>query len=292
MKIGIISQGVHIYSTRRIVEAAKDRGHEVTVFDARDCALHIEKQNPDIYYLNQKLETFDAVIPRIGSTAAEQILAVLRQLELQGIYSINSSSAISIASDKLRTLQILSKKEIGIPLSGFVYQKTDAASAIKRVGGAPIIIKLLDGAEGKGVILAESNKTALAIIDTLKFAKKQTLLQRFVSESKGSDIRAFVVGDQVVAAMRRKAIEGEFRSNVHRGGSTELVKIDQNFIDTAIRTAKIIGLEVAGVDMLETAEGPQVLEINASPGLEGIEKCTGVNIADLIVQHLEKRTPY
>ncbi|MEZ4754250.1 MAG: RimK family alpha-L-glutamate ligase [Bdellovibrionota bacterium] len=289
MKIGIISAGQHIYSTRRLVEAAEERGHEWKVFDARECALHIEQLNPKIYYRNEELDRFDAIIPRIASNSAHQSISVLRQLELQGIYCINNSAAVSIASDKLRTLQILSKRNIGIPLSGFVYQKTDAASAIKRAGGAPVIVKLLDGTEGKGVILAESNKTALAIIETLKLAKRQTLIQNFVSESKGADIRAFVVGDSVIASMKRKAKEGEFRSNVHRGGSTELCQLSEEYEQTALRAAKIVGLGVAGVDMLETSKGPQVMEVNASPGLEGIEKCTGINIAGKIIEHIEEQ---
>jgi ribosomal protein S6--L-glutamate ligase len=289
MKIGILSRSHRSYSTRRLREAAAERGHEVMVLNTLKFSIILEKQKPALYYANKRLGRYDAVIPRIGPSVTFFGLAVVRQFEQMGVYVANESMAIARSRDKLRAIQTLSRYDIGIPATVFARDKNDILPDIQRVGGTPVIIKVLEGTQGVGVILAENIQMAEAIVQTLQGAKQNVLIQKFIEESKGRDIRALVVGDRVVAAMRRKAQPGEFRSNVHRGGSTEPLYLEPHYENTAIRAAQIMGLRVAGVDMLETAAGPQVLEVNSSPGLEGIEKTSGADVAGAIIEDLEQQ---
>jgi ribosomal protein S6--L-glutamate ligase len=287
MKIGILSRSPRCYSTRRLREAAEGRGHKPAVLDTLHFAISLETDYPDLYYRGKPVTALDAVVPRIGASISYYGTAVVRQFEEMGVFTANSALGITHSRDKLRSLQILSRHNLGIPHTAFVRYKEDVLPAIERVGGVPIIIKLLEGTQGVGVILAESIKIAEAIIETLQSTRQNVLIQRFVSESKGRDVRAFVVGDRVVAAMRRVAQGQEFRSNVHRGGMTETITLDEQYEHTAIRAAQILGLRIAGVDMLETAEGPQIMEVNSSPGLEGIERATGSDVAGAIVEYIE-----
>ncbi|MCB9849619.1 MAG: 30S ribosomal protein S6--L-glutamate ligase [Phycisphaerales bacterium] len=289
MKIGILSRSPRCYSTRRLKQAAEHRGHKVKVLDTLKCAISLEEEYPDIYYQGKPLSHYDAVIPRIGASVTYFGTSVVRQFEEMGVFTANSALGITHSRDKLRSLQILSRHKIGIPHTAFVRDKKDVLPAIERVGGAPIIIKLLEGTQGVGVILADTIKIAEAIIETLQSAKQNVLIQRFVSESKGKDIRAFVVGDQVVAAMRRTAQGQEFRSNVHRGGVAESITLDSEYEQTAIRAVQIMGLRVAGVDMLEGRDGPQIMEVNSSPGLEGIEGATDIDVAGAIIDFVADR---
>ena len=289
MKIAILSRNRYAYSTRRLREAAIQRGHRAIVLDTLRFSIGLEPENPELYYRSKKLSTYNAVIPRIGASITFFGLAVVRQFEQMGIYCANESIAIARSRDKLRAMQILSRHDIGIPPTAFVRDKKDVLSAIERVGGAPVIIKVLEGTQGVGVILADTTKIAEAIIETLHGAKQNVLVQKFIKESKGKDIRAIVVGDRVVAAMRRTAVGDEFRSNVHRGGNTEIVQLDEDYERTAIRAAQIIGLRVAGVDILESEDGPQVMEVNSSPGLEGIETATDIDIAGAIIEDAENQ---
>lgn len=283
MKLAILSRSPRAYSTRRLREAAIARGHNVKVLDTLKFSLEIEKGSPDLYYGPKHLSDYDAVIPRIGASITFFGMAVVRQFEQLDVYTPNPAHGIANSRDKLRSLQILSRHNIGLPHTAFVRRRQDVLPAIERVGGAPVIIKLLEGTQGVGVILADSVKVAEAIIETLQSTKQNVLIQKFVGESSGKDIRAFVVGDRVVAAMRRTAQGGDFRSNVHRGGRAEAVELEEAYTDTAIRSAQIMGLKVAGVDMLEGKDGPQVMEVNSSPGLEGIEGATKLDIAGAII---------
>jgi len=289
MKLAILSRSPKSYSTRRLREAALQRKHKVRILDTLRFSIHVAAEEPDLAYRGKPLNSCDAVIPRIGASVTFFGCAVVRQVEQMGIFTLNSSHSITVSRDKLRSLQILSRHEIGIPTSAFVRGRSDILPAIEHVGGAPVIIKLLEGTQGVGVILAENAKIAEAIIETLHGAKQNVMVQKFVAESKGKDVRAFVVGDRVVAAMRRRATGTEFRSNVHRGGTTEVVELDELYEQTAVRAAQIMGLRVAGVDMLEGEDGPQVMEVNSSPGLEGIEKASGVDIASQIIELCEER---
>lgn len=286
MKLGILSCSTTCYSTRRLREAAEQRGHAVKVLNTLKFAIDLDKADPDLYFRAKQLTHYDAVLPRIGASITYFGTAVVRQFEQMDVFCANSSGGISNSRDKLRSLQILSRHNIGIPKTTFVKDKKDVLPAIERVGGAPVIIKLLEGTQGVGVILADSEKIAEAIIETLQSTKQNVLIQKFVAESKGRDVRAFVVGDQVVAAMRRVAHGQEFRSNVHRGGKTELVELDDQYSEAAVRAAQIMGLRVAGVDMLESKSGPQIMEVNSSPGLEGIEACTQLDIAGAIIDYI------
>ena len=286
MKLGILSCSPGCYSSRRLLEAAEQRGHTVKVLNTLKFAIDLEQGDPDLYYRQKQLSSYDAVLPRIGASITYFGTAVVRQFEQMDVFCANSSAGISNSRDKLRSLQILSRHQIGIPQTTFVRDKKDVLPAIARVGGAPVIIKLLEGTQGIGVLLAETVKSAEAIIELLQSQKQNILIQKFVAESKGRDIRAFVVGDQVVGAMRRVAQGQEFRSNVHRGGLTEPVDLDATYRETAVRAAQILGLRVAGVDLLEGKSGPQVIEVNSSPGLEGIERCTQLDIAGAIVDYI------
>ncbi len=289
MKIAILSRSPRSYSTRRLRQAAIHRGHKVRVLDTLSFSIHVKQEQPDLFFRSKPIENFDAVIPRIGASITFFGTAVVRQFEQMGVFSLNASQAISVSRDKLRSLQILSRHQIGMPPSAFVRNKSDVLPAIEEVGGAPVIIKLLEGTQGVGVILAETKKVAEAIIETLQSARQNVLIQKFVAESKGRDVRAFVVGGRVVGAMRRTAQGTEFRSNVHRGGKTEPLQLDERYERAAVNAAQILGLRVAGVDMLEGNDGPQIMEVNSSPGLEGIEKATGTDIATIIIEHLEEQ---
>ncbi|MCA9076609.1 MAG: RimK family alpha-L-glutamate ligase [Planctomycetaceae bacterium] len=292
MKLAILSCSPHCYSTRRLVEAAKRRGHRAKVLNTLKFAIDVDKGAPDLYYRSKELSDYDAVLPRIGASITYFGTAVVRQFEQMDVFCANSSAGISNSRDKLRSLQILSRHQIGLPKTTFVRDKKDVLPAIQRVGGSPVIIKLLEGTQGVGVILADTVKIAEAIIETLQSTRQNVLVQKFVAESKGRDIRAFVVGDQVIAAMRRVAQGQEFRSNVHRGGTTEPVELDDAYKETAVRAAQIMGLRVAGVDMLEGNDGPQVMEVNSSPGLEGIESCTQLDIAGAIVDYIAAQVDF
>ncbi|MFW5878604.1 MAG: RimK family alpha-L-glutamate ligase [Myxococcota bacterium] len=289
MRIALLSRQSRGYSTRRLKEAAQARGHKVRVMDTLRFAISLEKEAPDLLYKAKAVSTFDAVIPRIGASITFFGCAVVRQFEQMGVYTLNSAQGIGVSRDKLRAMQILSRHNVGMPMTSFVRSRSEVLPAIERVGGVPVIIKLIEGTQGIGVILARDLKVAEAIIETLQSARRNVLIQKFVSESKGTDLRALVVGDKVVAAMRRRAQGDEFRSNVHRGGKTQPVELDPEYERVAIRAAHIMGLNVAGVDMLETSEGPQVLEVNSSPGLEGIERATKVDVAGHIIEHLENQ---
>ena len=292
MNFGILSCNPRCYSTRRLREAAVQRGHDVKVLDTLKFAIDLAQGEPDLYYNQKQLDDYDAVLPRIGASITYFGTAVVRQFEQMDVFVTNSSAGIVNSRDKLRSLQILSRHKIGIPQTTFVRDKRDVLPAIERVGGAPIIIKLIEGTQGIGVLLAETEKSAEAIIELLQSQKQSVLVQKFVAESKGRDIRAFVVGDQVVAAMRRVAQGQEFRSNVHRGGLTESVTLEKEYVDTALRAAQIMGLRVAGVDMLEGKDGPQVLEINSSPGLEGIERCTQLDVAGAVIDYIAAQVDF
>ncbi|MDX9753213.1 MAG: RimK family alpha-L-glutamate ligase [bacterium] len=287
MIIAILSRHPNGYSTRRLYSESLRRGHDAAILDTLRCSIHLQEKSPELFYFSTKLPHFDAIIPRIAPTITFYGLAVLRQFEMMGVYTPNESIAIARSRDKLRAAQILSRHDIGIPPTAFVRSKGEVLPAIQRLGGAPVMIKILEGTQGIGVILAENERVAEAIIETLQFAKQNVLIQKFIKESKGRDIRAIVVGDRVVAAMRRQAVGDEYRSNVHRGSQTQKITLDATYEHTAIRAAQIIGLRVAGVDMLESDEGPQVMEVNSSPGLEGIEQTTGINVAEAIIQEIE-----
>ena len=292
MKLAILSRAPRSYSTRCLKEAAVDRGHQVKVLDTLRFSLEVNHGAPDLFYGSKHLTEYDAVIPRIGASVTYFGTAVVRQFEQLDVYTPSSSNGIVNSRDKLRALQILSRHDIGLPHTAFVRRKQDVLPAIERVGGAPVIIKLLEGTQGVGVILADSIKVAEAIIETLQSTKQNVLIQKFVGESAGRDIRAFVVGDRVVAAMRRVAQGGDFRSNVHRGGSAEPVELDAAYRETAIRSAQILGLKVAGVDMLEGKDGPQVMEVNSSPELQGIESVTKLDIAGAVIDFIEGQVSF
>jgi ribosomal protein S6--L-glutamate ligase len=286
VKLCILSRSTRCYSTRRLVEAAANRGHRMKVLDALHFSISSLRGKPTLYYRAKPLSQYDGVIPRIGASITFFGTSVVRQFEQMNVFCSNSANGISNSRDKLRSTQMLSRFDIGIPATEFVRDRKDVLPAIERVGGAPVIIKLLEGTQGVGVILADSVKVAQAIIETLQSTRQNVLIQKFVSESRGRDIRAFVVGDRVVGAMRRRAQGDEFRSNVHRGGVVEGIHLDEVYEATAVRAAQILGLRVAGVDMLEGADGPQVMEVNSSPGLEGIERATGADIAGEIIDYV------
>jgi ribosomal protein S6--L-glutamate ligase len=290
MRIAILSRKDSLYSTTKIKEAALARGHTVDVLDYLYCSMRIATRGQNIYYKGEKLGFFDAIIPRIGANRTFYGASVVRQFESLGMYTINSSIAITRSRDKLRCLQLLSEKQIEIPKTSFASHPStqEIHSLIKGVDGPPVIIKLLEGTQGIGVVLAETSKAAESVMQAFMSLNTNIIVQEFIKESQGCDVRCFVVGDQVVASMLRKAASEEFRSNIHRGGVGEPVELSQLERDTAIRAAKTMGLSLAGVDILRSDRGPLVLEVNSSPGLEGIEKATGINIADLIICHLEK----
>ncbi|MGI9287389.1 MAG: 30S ribosomal protein S6--L-glutamate ligase [Pseudomonadales bacterium] len=288
MKIGILSRNKKLYSTRRLVQAAEERGHEVRVIDVLRCYMNMATSRPSIHYRGEDLTGFDAIIPRIGASITFYGTAVVRQFEMMGVYAVNESVAISRSRDKLRSIQLLSRKGIGLPVTGFAHAPDDVPDLIKMVGGPPLVIKLLEGTQGIGVVLAETRKAAESVIEAFMGLSANILVQEFIKEAGGSDIRCLVVGGKVVAAMKRQAPDGEFRSNLHRGGTAELVRITPEERSTATRAANIMGLNVAGVDLLRSNHGAVVMEVNSSPGLEGIEKATGKDIASMIIALIEK----
>ena len=288
MKIAILSRNPRLYSTRRLVEAAESRGHEVVVLDALRVYMNITSGKPQIHYKGETLGGFDAVIPRIGASVTFYGTAVLRQFEVMGVYPVNESVAISRSRDKLRSLQLLSRKNVGMPVTGFSHSPDDTDDLLNFIGKPPYVIKLLEGTQGIGVVLAETRKAAESVIEAFRGLKAQILVQEFIAEAGGADIRCLVVGGKVVAAMKRQAQEGEFRSNLHRGGSATLVKLTPEERATAVNAAKIMGLNVAGVDLLRSDRGPLVMEVNSSPGLEGIERASKKDVAGLIVELIER----
>lgn len=292
MKLAILSCGPNSYSTQRLKEAALQRGHNVKVLNTLKFAIDLQRGVPDLHFRQKVLSHYDAVLPRIGASITYFGTAVVRQFQEMDIFCANTAHGINNSRDKLRSLQLLSRHHIGIPRTAFVRDKKDVLPAIERVGGAPVIIKLIEGTQGIGVLLAESVTTAESIIELLQSQKQNVLIQKFVAESKGKDIRAIVVGDRVVAAMRRVAQGQEFRSNVHRGGRAEAVELPDEYVETAVRAAQIMGLQVAGVDMLESQTGPQVMEVNSSPGLEGIETCTGLDVAGAIIEYIAAQVDF
>lgn len=287
MKIALLSRNARLYSSQRLVEAAQKRGHEVRVINALRCYMNISSNKPALHYRGEDLVGFDAVIPRIGASITFYGTAVLRQLEMMGVYPLNESVAVTRSRDKLRSLQLLSRKNIGMPITGFANSPDDIPDLIKMVGGAPLVIKLLEGTQGIGVVLAETRKAAESVIEAFLGLNANIMVQEYIKEAGGADIRCFVVGGKVVAAMKRQGAEGEFRSNLHRGGTASLIKLTPEERQTAVKAAKIMGLNVAGVDLLRAERGPVVMEVNSSPGLEGIERATGKDVADLIIQFIE-----
>ena len=288
MKIAILSRNRRLYSTRRLVEACIQRGHEVKVIDILKCYIDIASASPAIWYMGEKLEGYDAVIPRIGASVTHYGLAVIRQFEMMGVYCLTESIALGRSRDKLRALQLLSRKGIGLPKTSFAYNVHDTKELIKLVGGTPLVLKLCEGTQGRGIVLAETQKAAESVIEAFRELRAEFLVQEFIKEANGSDIRCFVVGDKVVAAMERTAQEGEFRSNLHRGGSAKVAKLTPTERRTAIKAAQTMGLKVAGVDLLRSARGPLVMEVNSSPGLEGIEAATHKDIAGMIIAFIEE----
>jgi ribosomal protein S6--L-glutamate ligase len=288
MRIAILSRSKRIYSTRRLLEAAKERGHEVEVVDTLRCYMNIASHRPTIHYRGEQLEPFDAVIPRIGASITFYGTAVLRQFEMMGTFPLNESVAVTRSRDKLRSLQLLARRGIGLPVTGFARAPDDIGDLIEMVGGAPLVAKLLEGTQGIGVVLCETRKAAESVVEAFMGLNVSIMVQEYIKEAGGADIRCFVVGDKVVAAIKRQAKPGEFRSNLHRGGSAQLIKITPQERAVAVRSAKIMGLNVAGVDLLRSNHGPLVMEVNSSPGLEGIETATGKDVAGLIIEFLEK----
>jgi ribosomal protein S6--L-glutamate ligase len=287
MKILILSRNAALYSTDALVKAAESRGHEVRVVDYLRCYMNITSRKPRIYVDGEELKA-DAVIPRIAATHTFYGNAVVRQFEMMGVFTVNDSVAIARSRDKLRSMQLLARKGVGLPVTAFAHHTDATSELIKMCGGAPLVIKLLEGTQGAGVVLAETPNTAQSVIEAFKAGNMNILVQEFIKEAKGADIRCIVVGGKVVAAMKRQAKDGEFRSNLHRGGSAEKVKISPEERAVASRAAKAMGLNVAGVDLLRSNHGPVVMEVNSSPGLEGIEQCSGKDVAGMIIEYIER----
>ena len=288
MKIAILSRDRTLYSTKRLVEAAVQRGHEVRVIDYLKCHMNIATHRPSIFLGDEELQGYDAVIPRIGASHTFFGTAVVRQFEMMGVYALNESVAISRSRDKLRSVQLLARRGVGLPVTSFAHDPKATRDLIKSCGGAPLVVKLLEGTQGVGVVLAETPKAAESVIEAFRGLDANILVQEFIKEAGGADIRCLVVGGKVVASMKRQAKDGEFRSNLHRGGSAELIRITPEERTTAARAAKVMGLNVAGVDLLRSNHGPVIMEVNSSPGLEGIETATHKDVAGTIIAFLEK----
>jgi len=288
VRIVILSRQPALYSTRVLVEAAKKRGHQVRVLDTLQFDIRVSKQNPELFYQGEPVGKVDAVIPRIGASITFFGLAVVRQFEMMGVYCLNESQAIARSRDKLRCLQILSRHDIGLPPTVYTRQGDHVPGCIDHVDGPPVVVKLLEGTQGIGVILAESAAAASSVVEAFHGLDQNILIQKFIREAKGADIRALVVGRKVVAAMKRQAVAGEFRSNLHRGGKSKKLRLPPEYRKTALAAARVLGLRVAGVDMIESGEGPMVMEVNSSPGLEGIERTTGLDVAAAIIEHIER----
>ncbi|OBY25189.1 30S ribosomal protein S6--L-glutamate ligase [Leisingera sp. JC1] len=288
MKIAMLARNPNLYSHKRLKEAAQQRGHELEIINTTRCYMNIASRRPEIYYNGQKLSWYDAVIPRIGASVTFYGTAVLRQFEMQGIYPLNESVAIGRSRDKLRSMQLLARDGIGLPVTTFAHDPKQTAEVMEVAGGAPVVVKLLEGTQGIGVVLADTERSAISVIEAFRGANINILVQEFIKEAGGTDIRAFVIGGKVIAAMQRTGAEGDFRSNLHRGGSAQVVKLSPEERATAIRSAKSLGLNVCGVDMLRSNHGPVVMEVNSSPGLEGIEMATGIDVAGRIIDFMEK----
>jgi ribosomal protein S6--L-glutamate ligase len=288
MKIGLLSRNANLYSTNRLKEAAEERGHDVRAIDYLRCVMDITSHKPNIRYGGQELSPLDAVIPRIGASHTFYGTAVVRQFEMMNVFPTNESQGISRSRDKLRSLQLLSRNGIGLPVTGFAHSTKDIDGLIELVGGTPLIVKLIEGTQGVGVVLAETKKAAESVIAAFRQLDANILVQEYIKEAGGSDIRAFVVGGRVIASMRRQGAPGDFRSNLHRGGTAEKVKLTPEERSTAVRAAKTMGLNVCGVDLLRSNHGPVVMEVNSSPGLEGIEQTTGIDVAGKVIEFIEK----
>ncbi|WP_417809281.1 30S ribosomal protein S6--L-glutamate ligase [Thioclava sp.] len=288
MKIAMMARNPELYSHKRLKEAAEARGHELHIINTLRCYMNIASRRPEMYYNGEKLEGFDAVIPRIGASVTFYGLAVLRQFEMMGVYPLNESVAIGRSRDKLRSMQLLARDGVGLPVTTFAHDPKQTDEVLELAGGAPVVIKLLEGTQGIGVVLADTKRSAKSVVEAFRGAGVNILLQEFIKEAGGTDIRAIVVGGKVIAAMKRTGAEGDFRSNLHRGGSAQLIKLSPEERATAVRAAKSMGLNVCGVDMLRANHGPVVMEVNSSPGLEGVEKATGLDVASKIIEYIEK----
>ncbi|WP_170342573.1 30S ribosomal protein S6--L-glutamate ligase [Ruegeria arenilitoris] len=288
MKIAMLARNANLYTHRRLKEAAEERGHQLDIIDTLRCYMNIATRRPEIYYNGEKLTGYDAVIPRIGASVTFYGTAVLRQFEMMGVYPLNESVAIGRSRDKLRSMQLLARDGVGLPVTTFAHDPKQTDEVLRLAGGAPIVIKLLEGTQGIGVVLADTDRSAKSVVEAFRGAGVNILLQEFIKEAGGTDIRAIVVGGKVVAAMKRTGAEGDFRSNLHRGGSAKVVKLTPEERATAARAAKSMGLNACGVDMLRANHGAVVMEVNSSPGLEGVEKATGLDIAGKMIEFLEK----
>jgi ribosomal protein S6--L-glutamate ligase len=288
MRIAILSRQPELYSTRALVESGERRGHDVRVFDTLLFDILIRRRKPELLYQGEPVGPVDAVIPRVGASITFYGLAVVRQFEMMGVYCLNESQAIARSRDKLRSLQLLSRHDVGVPPTVFTRQAEHVRHCMELVDGPPVVVKLLQGTQGIGVVLAETERAASSVIEAFHGLDQNILIQKFIKEAKGADIRALVVGRRVVAAMKRQAVAGEFRSNLHRGGSATKLRLPAEYRKTALAAARVLGLRMAGVDMLESRDGPMIMEVNSSPGLEGIEKTTGVDVADAVIEHLEQ----
>ena len=287
MRIVILSRQPALYSTRALFEAARQRGHEVQVLDTLQFDIRVSRRNPELFYQGEPVGPVDAVIPRIGASITSYGLAVVRQFEMMGVYCVNESQAIARSRDKLRCLQVLSRHDIGLPPTVYTRQAEHIQGCVERVDGPPVVVKLLQGTQGIGVVLAETAPGASSVIEAFHGLEQEILIQKFIKEAKGADIRALVVGRKVAAAMKRTAVSGEFRSNLHRGGKAAKVRLKPEYRKTALAAARVLGLRVAGVDMIESDEGPMVMEVNSSPGLEGIQRTTGVDVAEDVIELIE-----
>ncbi|OJI95267.1 SSU ribosomal protein S6P modification protein [Planktotalea frisia] len=288
MKIAMLARNAELYTHKRLKSAAEERGHTLDIINTLRCYMNIASRRPEVYYNGEKLVGYDAVIPRIGASITFYGMAVLRQFEMQGVYPLNESVAIGRSRDKLRSMQLLARDGIGLPVTTFAHDPKQTEEVLELAGGAPVVIKLLEGTQGIGVVLADTKRSAKSVVEAFRGAGVNILLQEFIKEAGGSDIRAIVVGGKVVASMKRTGAQGDFRSNLHRGGTAEVIKLSPEERSTAIRSAKAMGLNVCGVDMLRANHGPVVMEVNSSPGLEGVEKATGLDIAGKIIEYMEK----
>ncbi|MBO6602552.1 MULTISPECIES: 30S ribosomal protein S6--L-glutamate ligase [Paracoccaceae] len=288
MKIAMLARNPTLYSHRRLAEAAEARGHSLDIINTLRCYMNIASRRPEVFYNGEKLVGYDAVIPRIGASVTFYGMAVLRQFEMQGVYPLNESVAIGRSRDKLRSMQLLARDGIGLPVTTFAHDPKQTEEVLELAGGAPVVIKLLEGTQGIGVVLADTKRSAKSVVEAFRGAGVNILLQEFIKEAGGTDIRAIVVGGRVIAAMKRTGAAGDFRSNLHRGGSAELIKLSPEERSTAVRAARAMGLNVCGVDMLRANHGPVVMEVNSSPGLEGVEKATGLDVAGKIIEYIEK----
>ena len=288
MKIAVLSRDSKLYSTRRLLEAGRERGHEMEIVDTLRCYMNMATAKPSIRYRGEPLDNFDAVMPRIGASITFYGTAVVRQFEMMGVYAVNESVAIARSRDKLRSMQLLARRDIGLPVTGFAHTTDDIPDLIKMVGGAPLVVKLLEGTQGVGVVLCETRTAAESVIEAFFGIDVDIMVQEYIAEAGGADVRCFVIGDRVVAAMRRQAPPGEFRSNLHRGGSAETTRISPAERRTAVAAARAMGLNVAGVDLIRSNHGPLVLEVNSSPGFEGIETTSGIDVAGLVIEFIER----